>query len=74
MTAENRTNANNFFSFDAALAELDRLKFSYSSMAEQLPQGSYLREICMNASLGIHARIDYLHDSFRMAFEQRAKT
>lgn len=59
-----KTNATQFLSADQALNELDALKFSYRSIVELLPLGSFERETAQNAAKGIAARIDYLHDSF----------
>lgn len=52
-----------WFSKDQALKELVDLGFAFAAIADMLPKGSYEREMAMNASRGVHRRIDYLHDS-----------
>lgn len=60
-----RTNATNFFTFEESLRELDSLKFAVVSLVQHYPNGSYERELALNATIGIKHRLDYLHDSLR---------
>jgi len=48
-----------------ALAELDALKFAFSSTIVLTRPGSNERELAENVHKGINVRIDYLHDSLR---------
>lgn len=61
-----RVPANNWFSRDSALRELDAICFAVSALSEQCGTvGSNEREMARNAYLGIRKRIDYLHDSLK---------
>lgn len=53
-----------WFDLRGIYRELSNLKFAVAALAETCgDQGSFKREMAMNASSGIKERIDYLHDS-----------
>lgn len=65
-----RTNAEQFFDREQVLRELDDLKFAYASIVDLLPAGSFQRELADNATRGVRARLDYLHDSLSLLFKE----
>lgn len=65
-----RIRANNWFTAEQCLQELDKLRFGISSFVVLHQQGSNEYEISENAVRGVKARIDYLHDSLRRLLEQ----
>lgn len=42
------------------MSEITRLKFALASIADLMPNGSYLRENVANITRGIEARLDWI--------------
>lgn len=65
---------NRFFDRQQALQALRDLSFSFAAMADRFEQGSYEREMALNAARGVRFRIDYLHASFVRLLDKTAAT
>ena len=71
-----RTAAEQFLNFDEAMAEIDRLKFSYNALCDLIynqKKGSYEAEVAFNSARGFKYRINYVLDSLDRVKLEHAK-
>lgn len=71
-----RTIAEQFFTLDQAMAEIDRFAMAFTSLCEMVytaNKGSYEAEMAFNANKGFRERVRYVLDSLDVVKEEHKR-